>query len=368
MEEVNNYSKFTEERYKALYDRIYRKQEKLILQFTEFSRDSNKGYEFATMLYSSQLYFKKDELLKEAIDLFGSAYPLWYKMPELIELVEPIRLKMLDKYYQSLLPTVIETKTKTIKRFKLLGFIPFLPQIQEEYNSAGELLQRNHFELDMRRENLEQFAKARSKEEKEILSMSIYRLKRVENFNSLEIKNVGIFGEPTRKKLFHAIVKHRAINDFFNHLRESDVTNFKKLIALYKESSDSTVHIENNNAVNQRNNINPQFAMEGSRKRQAIAFYYLLTAGNVKGILSNKAELARFIAFMSGYDLEGEGKAKNIYNSSFYTIVKELFGQRTMDFKDDDLEAVVKSFQRLNKDENTILTSAIELINEDRKA
>jgi hypothetical protein len=49
----------------------------------------------------------------------------------------------------------------------------------------------------------------------------------------------------------------------------------------------------------------------------AIAYYYLLNAGGVKGILSNKFEFARFMASISGSDsVDGNNTTAIIYNIS----------------------------------------------------
>ena len=109
--------------------------------------------------------------------------------------------------------------------------------------------------------------------------------------------------------------------------------------------------------------------METSRKRQAIAYYYLLNAGGVKGILSNKSEFARFMAFMSGSDsLDGNKTAANIYNTSYYRNIKILFGSRTAQFNPADLEAVIKQFQDLDQGQNTVLSQAIEQLIKDKES
>ncbi|MBS3914302.1 MAG: hypothetical protein KG003_07365 [Bacteroidetes bacterium] len=370
MEDINNYSEFTEERYKALYDRIYSQQEKFISEWTENSRDREKGFEYSKIMFAAFLSLKVEEGLKEAIESFDSSYPLWLSMPSLMESIEPIRLKMLEKYYQSEVPQPLDIKIKTVERYRLFGFIPWLPKVKEVYDH-GELIQRKFYKLDFSKAKLEALGNAKTKQEKDEIGMTLYSLERTEGVKPLEITGMSISGEPTRKRLFHAIVKYRAIHDYFNHLRVSDSSNYKKLTALYREAVEIDNQVVTEPEVTESQIPEETSALENietSKKRQAIAYYYLLTAGGVKGLLSNKSEFARFIAFMSGYDLQADGKAKNIYNTSFYRIVKLLFGKKTTSFNTSDLDAVVQSFQKLDQGDNSLLAKAIEQLEKDKEA
>ena len=137
----------------------------------------------------------------------------------------------------------------------------------------------------------------KKKQEKDEIGMTLYSLERTEGVKPLEITGMSISGEPTRKRLFHAIVKYRAIHDYFNHLRVSDASNYKKLTALYREAVEIDNQVVTEPEVTESQIPEETSALENietSKKRQAIAYYYLLTAGGVKGSLSNKSELLRF--------------------------------------------------------------------------
>ena len=100
MEDTDDYSTFTEERYQALYNRIYAKQENCVSTCTSSSRDQNKGFQYAKQLYELISLFQISPKLTEALESFESSYSLWHSMPEIMETLEPWRLKILEHYHR----------------------------------------------------------------------------------------------------------------------------------------------------------------------------------------------------------------------------------------------------------------------------
>jgi hypothetical protein len=160
------------------------------------------------------------------------------------------------------------------------------------------------------------------------------------------------------------------MNDFTQQLSDLDFDSFSKNFHINQDpiilrqptlsGSPQTTEFDQNHHTQ---------SMETSRKRQAIAYYYLLNAGGVKGILSNKSEFARFMAFMSGSDsVDGNKTAANIYNTSYYRNIKLLFGSKTTQFNPADLDAVIKQFEEMDQGQNTVLTQAIEQLTKDKES
>ena len=165
-------------------------------------------------------------------------------------------------------------------------------------------------------------------------------------------------------------MRYRAINDFTQQLSNLDFDSFKKHFNVHL---DPTIEFEPTISESTQTFETEQFqfheSIETSRKRQAIAYYYLLNAGGVKGILSNKSEFARFMAFMSGSDsVDGNKTAANIYNTSYYRNIKLLFGSKTTQFNPADLDAVIKQFEEMDQGQNTVLTQAIEQLTKDKES
>lgn len=123
------------------------------------------------------------------------------------------------------------------------------------------------------------------------------------------------------------------------------------------------VEANNFSGTNDRNATEEDRFSEPSRKRQAIAFYYLLNALGVKSPESNKAAFARFLAFMSGYHTEGG--AQSILNTSFYKAVKELFSGRNDGFNENDMVAVKECFEYLKPERSSPLSEALEQLKKD---
>jgi hypothetical protein len=294
-------------------------------------------------------------------------------MPQLMESVEPIRLEMLEEYERSQTVSYTKTYSKTAKRFKLFGFIPTLAKVVEVYNTAGELQYVVHFEWNFSISKWKELRKAKNKVDADQILSSIYRKSKILDNRPITVESqflIRLYREPTRKNLFHAIVKYRVMNDFTQQLSDLDFDSFSKNFHINQDpiilrqptlsGSPQTTEFDQNHHTQ---------SMETSRKRQAIAYYYLLNAGGVKGILSNKSEFARFMAFMSGSDsVDGNKTAANIYNTSYYRNIKLLFGSKTTQFNPADLDAVIKQFEEMDQGQNTVLTQAIEQLTKDKES
>jgi hypothetical protein len=368
MEDKDDYSKFTEERYQALYNRIYAKQENCVSTCTSSSRDQNKGFQYAKQLYELISLFQISPKLTEALESFESSYSLWHSMPEIMETLEPWRLKILEHYHRPWTSENIIKSAKTIERFKLFGFIPTLTKVKEIYNANRELLYAIEIKINFSLSKWAQFLSAKGKiEKRRILSTMYFETYLYNESDSLGHLETGIKGEPTRKKLFHAIVKYRAIDGFTQHLNNSDISQFTKNSDAYQTPTNTkTSEIHEPLSFEDNSNLETH---ETSRKRQAIAYYYLLNAGGVKGILSNKSEFARFMAFMSGSDsVDGNKTAANIYNTSYYRNIKLLFGSKTTQFNLTDLDAVIKQFKEMDQGQNSVLSQAIEQLIKDKES
>ena len=373
MASKDDFSEFTVERYQALYDRIQEKQVTFVAELSTLSRDNEKGFEVAKVLFILNSSTDVEQKFSKALDIFDSCFPLWFTMPQLMESVEPIRLEMLEEYERP--NTVSDTRiySKTAKRFKLFGFIPTLAKVVEVYNTAGELQYAVHFEWNFSVSKWKELRKAKNKQDADQILSTIYWESKIVDKRPISVESqflIRLYRKPTRKNLFHAIVKYRAMNDFTQQLSDLDFDSFSKNFNIYQDpkilrqptlsGSPQTTEFDQNHHTQ---------SMETSRKRQAIAYYYLLNAGGVKGILSNKSEFARFMAFMSGSDsLDGNKTAANIYNTSYYRNIKILFGSRTAQFNPADLEAVIKQFQDLDQGQNTVLSQAIEQLIKDKES
>lgn len=373
MASKDDFSEFTVERYQALYDRIQAKQVTFVAELSTLSRDNDKGFEVAKVFYILNSTFTVEQKLLRALDSFNTLFPLWFTMPQLMESVEPIRLEMLEEYERP--NTVSDTRiySKTAKRFKLFGFIPTLAKVVEVYNTAGELQYAVHFEWNFSVSKWKELRKAKNKQDADQILSTIYWESKIVDKRPNTVESqflIRLYREPTRKNLFHAIVKYRAMNDFTQQLLNLDFDSFSKNFNIYQDPKilrqPTLSEIPQTTEFDQNHQTQ---SMETSRKRQAIAYYYLLNAGGVKGILSNKSEFARFMAFMSGSDsVDGIKTATNIYNTSYYRNIKILFGSRTAQFNPADLEAVIKQFQDLDQGQNTVLTQAIEQLIKDKES
>ncbi len=373
MASIDDFSEFTIERYQALYDRIRSKQAKLVSEFAILSRDHEKGLEVAKAILILNSSIAVEHKLSRALDIFDSCFPLWFTMPQLMESVEPIRLEMLEEYERSQTVSYTKTYSKTAKRFKLFGFIPTLAKVVEVYNTAGELQYVVPFEWNFSISKWKELRKAKNKVDADQILSSIYRKSKILDNRPITVESqflIRLYREPTRKNLFHAIVKYRVMNDFTQQLSDLDFDSFSKNFHINQDpiilrqptlsGSPQTTEFDQNHHTQ---------SMETSRKRQAIAYYYLLNAGGVKGILSNKSEFARFMAFMSGSDsVDGNKTAANIYNTSYYRNIKLLFGSKTTQFNPADLDAVIKQFEEMDQGQNTVLTQAIEQLTKDKES
>lgn len=373
MASIDDFSEFTIERYQALYDRIRSKQAKLVSEFAILSRDHEKGLEVAKAILILNSSIAVEHKLSRALDIFDSCFPLWFTMPQLMESVEPIRLEMLEKYERS--KTVSHTKTysKTVNRFKLFGFIPTLAKVVEVYNTVGELQYVVHFEWNFSVSKWKELRNAKNKHDADQILSTIYRQSKIVDKRPNTVESqflIRLYREPTRKNLFHAIVKYRAMNDFTQQLLNLDFDSFSKNFNIYQDPKilrqPTLSEIPQTTEFDQNHQTQ---SMETSRKRQAIAYYYLLNAGGVKGILSNKSEFARFMAFMSGSDsVDGNKTAANIYNTSYYRNIKLLFGSKTTQFNPADLDAVIKQFEEMDQGQNSVLSQAIEQLIKDKES
>ena len=113
MASIDDFSEFTLERYQALYDRIRAKQVKLVSEFSTLSRDNEKGFEVAKVLFILNSSKDVEQKFSKALDIFDSCFPLWFTMPQLMESVEPIRLEMLEEYERSQTVSYTKTYSKT---------------------------------------------------------------------------------------------------------------------------------------------------------------------------------------------------------------------------------------------------------------
>jgi hypothetical protein len=373
MASIDDFSEFTIERYQALYDRIRAKQAKLVSEFAILSRDHEKGLEVAKAILILNSSIAVEHKLSRALDIFDSCFPLWFTMPQLMESVEPIRLEMLEKYERSKTVSYTKTYSKTAKRFKLFGFIPTLAKVVEVYNTAGELQYAVHFEWNFSVSKWKELRKAKNKQDADQILSTIYWESKIVDKRPNTVESqflIRLYREPTRKNLFHAIVKYRAMNDFTQQLLNLDFDSFSKNFNIYQDPKilrqPTLSEIPQTTEFDQNHQTQ---SMETSRKRQAIAYYYLLNAGGVKGILSNKSEFARFMAFMSGSDsVDGNKTAANIYNTSYYRNIKLLFGSKTTQFNPADLDAVIKQFEEMDQGQNTVLSQAIEQLIKDKES
>ena len=370
MASIDDFSEFTLERYQALYDRIRAKQVKLVSEFSTLSRDNEKGFEVAKVLFILNSSTDVEQKFSKALDIFDSCFPLWFTMPQLMESVEPIRLEMLEEYERSQTVSYTKTYSKTAKRFKLFGFIPTLAKVVEVYNTAGELQYAVHFEWNFSVSKWKELRKAKNKQDADQILSTIYWESKIVDKRPISVESqflIRLYRKPTRKNLFHAIVKYRAIDGFTQHLNNSDISQFTKNSDAYQTPTNTkTSEIHEPLSFEDNSNLETH---ETSRKRQAIAYYYLLTAGGVKGILSNKSEFARFMAFMSGSDsVDGNKTAANIYNTSYYRNIKLLFGSKTTQFNPADLDAVIKQFEEMDQGQNSVLSQAIEQLIKDKES
>jgi len=373
MASIDDFSEFTIERYQALYDRIRAKQVKLVSEFSILSRDNEKGLEVAKAIFILNSSTDVEQKFSRALGIFDSCFPLWFTMPQLMESVEPIRLEMLEEYERSQTVSYTKTYSKTAKRFKLFGFIPTLAKVVEVYNTAGELQYAVHFEWNFSVSKWKELRKAKNKQDADQILSTIYWESKIVDKRPNTVESqflIRLYREPTRKNLFHAIVKYRAMNDFTQQLLNLDFDSFSKNFNIYQDPKilrqPTLSEIPQTTEFDQNHQTQ---SMETSRKRQAIAYYYLLNAGGVKGILSNKSEFARFMAFMSGSDsVDGNKTAANIYNTSYYRNIKLLFGSKTTQFNPADLDAVIKQFEGMDQGQNTVLSQAIEQLIKDKES
>ncbi len=373
MASIDDFSEFTIERYQALYDRIRSKQAKLVSEFAILSRDHEKGLEVAKAILILNSSIAVEHKLSRALDIFDSCFPLWFTMPQLMESVEPIRLEMLEKYERSKTVSHTKTHSKTVNRFKLFGFIPTLAKVVEVYNTVGELQYVVHFEWNFSVSKWKELRYAKNKHDADQILSTIYRQSKIVDKRPNTVESqflIRLYREPTRKNLFHAIVKYRAMNDFTQQLLNLDFDSFSKNFNIYQDPKilrqPTLSEIPQTTEFDQNHQTQ---SMETSRKRQAIAYYYLLNAGGVKGILSNKSEFARFMAFMSGSDsVDGNKTAANIYNTSYYRNIKLLFGSKTTQFNPADLDAVIKQFEEMDQGQNSVLSQAIEQLIKDKES
>ncbi len=373
MASIDDFSEFTIERYQALYDRIRAKQAKLVSEFAILSRDNEKGLEVAKAILILNSSIAVEHKLSRALDIFDSCFPLWFTMPQLMESVEPIRLEMLEKYERSKTVSHTKTHSKTVNRFKLFGFIPTLAKVVEVYNTVGELQYVVHFEWNFSVSKWKELRNTKNKHDADQILSTIYRQSKIVDKRPNTVESqflIRLFREPTRKNLFHAIVKYRAMNDFTQQLLNLDFDSFSKNFNIYQDPKilrqPTLSEIPQTTEFDQNHQTQ---SMETSRKRQAIAYYYLLNAGGVKGILSNKSEFARFMAFMSGSDsVDGNKTAANIYNTSYYRNIKLLFGSKTTQFNPADLDAVIKQFEEMDQGQNSVLSQAIEQLIKDKES
>ncbi|MEY4126249.1 MAG: hypothetical protein RL737_438 [Bacteroidota bacterium] len=373
MASIDDFSEFTIERYQALYDRIRAKQAKLVSEFAILSRDNEKGLEVAKAILILNSSIAVEHKLSRALDIFDSCFPLLFTMPQLMESVEPIRLEMLEKYERSKTLSHTKTHSKTVNRFKLFGFIPTLAKVVEVYNTVGELQYVVHFEWNFSVSKWKELRNAKNKHDADQILATIYRQSKIVDKRPNTVESqflIRLYREPTRKNLFHAIVKYRAMNDFTQQLLNLDFDSFSKNFNIYQDPKilrqPTLSEIPQTTEFDQNHQTQ---SMETSRKRQAIAYYYLLNAGGVKGILSNKSEFARFMAFMSGSDsVDGNKTAANIYNTSYYRNIKLLFGSKTTQFNPADLDAVIKQFEDMDQGQNSVLSQAIEQLIKDKES
>jgi hypothetical protein len=373
MASIDDFSEFTIERYQALYDRIRSKQAKLVSEFAILSRDNEKGLEVAKAILILNSSIAVEHKLSRALDIFDSCFPLWFTMPQLMESVEPIRLEMLEKYERSKTVSHTKTHSKTVNRFKLFGFIPTLAKVVKVYNTVGELQYVVHFEWNFSVSKWKELRNAKNKHDADQILSTIYRQSKIVDKRPNTVESqflIRLYREPTRKNLFHAIVKYRAMNDFTQQLLNLDFDSFSKNFNIYQDPKilrqPTLSEIPQTTEFDQNHQTQ---SMETSRKRQAIAYYYLLNAGGVKGILSNKSEFARFMAFMSGSDsVDGNKTAANIYNTSYYRNIKLLFGSKTTQFNPADLDAVIKQFEDMDQGQNSVLSQAIEQLIKDKES
>jgi hypothetical protein len=373
MASIDDFSEFTIDRYQALYDRIRAKQAKLVSEFAILSRDNEKGLEVAKAILILNSSIAVEHKLSRALDIFDSCFPLWFTMPQLMESVEPIRLEMLEKYERSKTVSHTKTHSKTVNRFKLFGFIPTLAKVVEVYNTVGELQYVVHFEWNFSISKWKELRNAKNKHDADQILSTIYRQSKIVDKRPNTVESqflIRLYREPTRKNLFHAIVKYRAMNDFTQQLLNLDFDSFSKNFNIYQDPKilrqPTLSEIPQTTEFDQNHQTQ---SMETSRKRQAIAYYYLLNAGGVKGILSNKSEFARFMAFMSGSDsVDGNKTAANIYNTSYYRNIKLLFGSKTTQFNPADLDAVIKQFEEMDQGQNSVLSQAIEQLIKDKES
>ena len=373
MASIDDFSEFTIERYQALYDRIRSKQAKLVSEFAILSRDHEKGLEVAKAIFILNSSIAVEHKLSRALDIFDSCFPLWFTMPQLMESVEPIRLEMLEKYERSKTVSHTKTHSKTVNRFKLFGFIPTLAKVVEVYNTVGELQYVVHFEWNFSVSKWKELRNAKNKHDADQILSTIYRQSKIVDKRPNTVESqflIRLYREPTRKNLFHAIVKYRAMNDFTQQLLNLDFDSFSKNFNINQDSKILRQPTLSESPQPPEFDQNHQTqSMETSRKRQAIAYYYLLNAGGVKGILSNKSEFARFMAFMSGSDsVDGNKTAANIYNTSYYRNIKLLFGSKTTQFNPADLDAVIKQFEEMDQGQNSVLSQAIEQLIKDKES
>ena len=75
MASIDDFSEFTLERYQALYDRIRAKQVKLVSEFSTLSRDNEKGFEVAKVLFILNSSKDVEQKFSKALDIFDSCFP-----------------------------------------------------------------------------------------------------------------------------------------------------------------------------------------------------------------------------------------------------------------------------------------------------
>ncbi|MBS3916056.1 MAG: hypothetical protein KG003_16290 [Bacteroidetes bacterium] len=365
MTETEVFAKFTDERFKALYDRVKRMQRVFFEATTKKSRNKDAGFEASTLFYAAFMGIHQDELLNEAVEEFDRIYPLWFPMPEIMKGLEHIRTKMLEEYWKRENRDFGAWKTKTTKRLKILGFIPTRVPIEAKvFDEHGECVQIKKYDYNFSWDKVKAIYKAKTPEEKfaasnEIMSISVHSTK------PLRFEN-AISGEPTHKRFFHALVKYVALRDFGNELRNSSATDFevgKEIHQMAKtvEFAQDEGRLVTKNPAENTNNSEIQFG-DHTRAQQTAGFYYLLKAAGIKAGLDNRSEFARFLALLSAYKVE---EGKSIATSPVYSVLREnMSGDKW--FSKTDRELVKNRFIELNKKDSVgLLNQAIELIEKD---
>lgn len=359
------YLEYTDERYKALYNRIKRMSRKYLENVIHDSRDKDAGFETARLVFDVHFSLHQNVYLTEAVNVFDQLYPLWFSISDILKTIEPVRQKMYSEYWKQNNRDLSAWTTKTTKRLKIFGFIPTkIPLEDEVFDEYGELVQIKKYEYDFDLTKVSAFLKAKSDEEK-YATLSEIRSCVTESPKPIILGNV-ISVEPTIKWFFHAITKYMAFRDLANELRALNASDLElgeeiHQIAIEHEAKQNEVQESEHELID---SDSLELSVNHTRTQQAAAFYFLLSAAGVKDGFNNRTEFARFLALMSAYKVE---EGKNITNSPVYsTLVRNMSGH--IWYSKSTLELVKKRFVDFNRyDSSELLNKAVELIDNDMK-